>query len=79
MTIPTVKMPTARTMDHRLPRMSVVGVAKRALKKVPADKMETTRDRWDGVMLHTPAVGLTVSKVHNQFLMAWALEITPVS
>ena len=78
MATPAQKMTTARTTDHLLPRKSAVGAAKRAPKKVPADKMETTRDGWDEVMAHTPeASGLP--KTHNQFFMLWTPEMTPVS
>ena len=76
---PAEKMMTARTTDHLLPRISAEGAARRAPKKVPADKMETMRDCWDEVMAQTPAVLVGLPKTHNQFFMVWTPEMTPVS
>ena len=76
---PAEKMRTARTTDHLLPRKSAVGAAKRAPQKVPADKVDTTRDCWDDVMAHTPVRGSVLPKTHNQFFMVWTPEMTPVS
>ena len=76
---PIEKMPTARTTQYRLPKKSAVGAAKRAPKKFPADKMETTRDCWDEVIAQTWSEGSYFPKVHNQSFMVWMPEITPVS
>ena len=79
MATPAEKMRTARTTDHLLPRKSAAGAAKRAPKKVPADKIETTRDCWDEVMAHTPVTGSSLPNVHNQFSIVWIPEMLPVS
>ena len=79
MATPAEKMRTARTTDHLLPRKSAAGAAKRAPKKVPADKMETTRDCWDEVMAHSPVTGSSLPNVHNQFSIVWIPEMLPVS
>ena len=79
MATPTEKMATARTTQYRLPRKSAAGAAKRAPKKVPADRIETTRDCWDEVMAQPLAAALYFPKVHNQSFMVWTPEMTPVS
>ena len=79
MAIPAKKMRTARTMDHLLPRISAAGAAKRAPKKVPADRTETTRDCWDDVTAHTPVTGSAFPNVHSQFSIVWIPAMLPVS
>ena len=79
MATPAEKMRTARTMDHLLPRKSAVGAAKRAPKKVPAGKMETTRDCSDEVIAHIPVTESGLPKTHNQFFIDWTPEMTPTS
>ena len=62
-----------------LSRKSVVRTANRVPKNVPADKMETTRECWDEVMMHTPVAGLGFPKTYNRSSMVWMPEIAPVS
>jgi len=69
MATPAEKMRAAKTTDHLLPRKSAVGAAKRAPQKVPADKVETTRDCWDDVMVQAPVRGSVLPKMHNQFFI----------
>lgn len=79
MATPTAKTRTATTTDHRLPRKSAAGAAKRAPKNVPTDKIETTRDWWEEEMEQVPVDGSRFPKVHNQFSIVWIPEMTPVS
>jgi hypothetical protein len=79
MQIPTEKMITPMTMDHRRPKKSAAGPENRAPKKAPMGKVETTRDCSDEVMPHVPVEGSYFPKVHSQSSMVWTPAIVPVS
>lgn len=63
---------------HLRPRMSAVGAPKRAPKKVPADRIETTRDSVEEVIPYVPS-GRRWPKVLSHWGITLTPPITPVS
>ena len=59
---PTEKTRAAKMMPNLRPRKSAAGAPRSAPKKVPTERMETTRDCWEVVIMH-PVGWLTRSVV----------------
>lgn len=72
-------MKTAKIKPHRRPRISPRGPAESAPKKVPADKMETTSDDVEEVMILSPVAASIEPKVSTNSFMARIPPIVPVS
>jgi hypothetical protein len=70
----------ANCIPNFLPMISATGAPRRAPKKVPADRIETTRDCREEVMVHG-AVALEAAepKVQSQSFIPMMPLITPVS
>lgn len=72
-------MKTEKIKPHLRPRISPRGPAKRAPKKVPADKMETTKEDVEEVTIIVPVVGSSSPYVSMNVFMARIPPMVPVS